>query len=241
MWRPSSGARLRASLPRRIKAAFTERLPVKATALFLAFVLWMVVEGEEPARDVVDVRLALALDSGLVLVSERPQIKAQVVGPAREVLQLAALPPEVFLPYDGSVGDSVTVELHTDDVRLPQEIDRTRVEAVEPRMFILRFDSLLHRRLPVRSMLTVTNTAGTPIAVEPTFEPESVMVSGQRRTVQQLESIATVRRRVEVRDTTVIEVQLDTLQLGVRVTPLRVRARIAPPSGAGRPPDGGLP
>jgi hypothetical protein len=219
-----------------MRAAFTERLPVKATALFLAFVLWMVVEGEEPAQDVVDVRLALALDSSLVLVSARPQIKAQVVGPARELLQLAAIPPEFFLALDGNVGDSVTVEVHRDDVQLPQEIDRTRVEAVEPRIFTLRFDSVLHRMLPVRSALTVMNTAGVTIAVEPTFQPESVFVSGQRRTVQQLEWISTVRRRIEVRDTTVIEVALDTVQLGVRVSPLRVRARIAPPLPAARPP-----
>jgi hypothetical protein len=51
--------------------------------------------------------------------------------------------------------------------------------------------------------------------------------------VQQLESIATARRRVEVRDTTVVEVPLDTLHLGVVVSPSRVRARIAVPRAPG--------
>lgn len=231
----SSAQRFFASLPRRIRAAFTERLPVKGTALFLALVLWMVVEGEEPAQDLVDVRLELALDSSLVLVSERPQIKAQVVGPARELLQLAAIPPEVFKALDGTVGDSVTIEIHPGDVRLPQQIDGARVVAVEPSVFTLQFDSVLRRMLPVRSALTVTNTAGTLIAVEPSFEPESVLVIGQRRTVRELEAISTARRRVEVRDTTVVEVPLDTLQLGVRVIPMRVRARIAPPAVGARP------
>ena len=234
MPQPRSGHRFLASLPRRIRAAFTERLPVKATALFLSFVLWMVVEGEEAAQDLVDVRLDLALDSSLVLVSPRPQIKAQVEGPARELLRLTALPPVFFLPLDRTVADSITVELHAADVQLPQGLDGLEVRAVEPRVFTLRFDSVLRRKLPVRSALLVMTTAGTPMAVEPTFEPESVTVIGQRRTVQELESISTARRRIEVRDTTVVEVPLDTLQLGVRVIPARVRARIVPPAGRGR-------
>jgi hypothetical protein len=101
-------------------------------------------------------------------------------------------------------------------------------------LFTLQFDSVLRRTLPVRSALLVMTTAGTPLAIEPTFEPESVTVIGQRRTVQELESIPTARRRIEVRDTTVVEVPLDTLQLGVRVIPARVRARISPPGGRGR-------
>jgi hypothetical protein len=105
-----------------------------------------------------------------------------------------------------------------------------RVSAVEPQTFTLRFDSLLQRRMPVRSALRLVDPEGRVLLYEPRFEPESVTVTGQRRVVQDLESISTARRTITVRDTMItLDVVLDTLHLGVQVIPGRVRARIPPP------------
>ena len=77
----SEPPRLRSSsLRQRLVAAATERLPYKAAALFLAIVLWLVVSAEEPTEDLVPVRLALLLDSALVLQGEPPTVRALVVG-----------------------------------------------------------------------------------------------------------------------------------------------------------------
>jgi len=228
---PESGSapRPRVSIPRRIRATFTERLPVKATALFLSIVLWMVVAGEEPSQEAVDVNLELVLDSSLVLTSARPSIRAQVMGSTRELYKLFAQRPTVSRSYAGDVADSVVVLLTPGDVQLPPGVD-ARVSAVEPQTFILRFDSLLQRRMPVRSALRLTDGAGRVLLYEPRFEPESVTVTGQRRIVQELESISTVRRTISVRDSMLtVDVLLDTLRLGIQVIPARVRARIPPP------------
>lgn len=228
---PESGtrSRLKVSIPQRVRAAFTERLPVKATALFLSFVLWMVVAGEEPSQEAVDVNLELVLDSSLVLTSARPAVRAQVIGSTRELYKLFSQRPVVRRSFAGDVADSVVVQLTPDDVQLPPGID-ARVSAVEPQTFTLRFDSLLERRMPVRSALRLTDSKGRIQLYEPLFEPESVTVIGQRHVVKDLESMSTVRRTITVRDTlTTVEVPLDTLHLEVTVTPLRVRAKIPPP------------
>ena len=217
------------SLPRRIRAIFTDRLPVKATALFLSVVLWMVVAGEEPSQEAVDVNLDLMLDSSLVLTSARPSIRAQVIGSTRELYKLFSQRPTVQRSFSGEVEDSVVVLLTPSDVQLPPGVD-ARVSAVEPQTFTLRFDSLLQRRMPVRSALRLLDPAGRVLLYEPRFEPESVTVTGQRRVVQDLESISTARRTIQVRDTMIsVDVLLDTLHLGIRVIPARVRARIPPP------------
>lgn len=197
---------------------------MKATALFLSVVLWMVVAGEEPAQEAVDVNLELVLDSSLVLTSARPTIRAQVIGSTRELYKLFSLRPTVSRSFSGEVADSVIVQLTPADVQLPPGVE-ARVSAIEPQTFTLRFDSLLQRRMPVRSALRLTDGAGRIMLQEPGFEPESVTVTGQRRIVQELESISTVRRTIAVRDSsTSVEVVLDTLRLGVHVVPARVRA-----------------
>ena len=202
---------------------------MKATALFLSIVLWMVVAGEEPSQEAVDVNLELVLDSSLVLTSVRPPIRAQVIGSTRELYKLFSRRPSVRRSFSGDVADSVLVMLTPGDVQLPPGVD-ARVSAVEPQTFTLRFDSLLQRRMPVRSALRLTNAAGRVLLYEPRFEPESVTVTGQRRVVQELESISTVRRTIGVRDTMIsVDVLLDTLRLGIHVVPARVRARVPPP------------
>ncbi len=223
-----SASRPRHSPQQRLRAAFTERLPVKATALFLSVVLWMVVAGEEPSQEAVDVSLELALDSSLVLTSARPAIRAQVIGSTRELYKLFSARPTVRRTFGGEVADSVIVLLTPGDVQLPPGVD-ARVSAIEPQTFTLRFDSLLQRRMPVRSALRLTDPTGRILPYEPQFEPESVTVTGQRRIVQELESISTVRRTIGVRDTVMsVEVPLDTLRLGIHVVPARVRAKILP-------------
>jgi YbbR domain-containing protein len=107
---------------------------------------------------------------------------------------------------------------------------------VDPQTFTLHFDSLLQRRMPVRSALRLTDGKGRLQLYEPAFDPESVTVIGQREIVKDLESISTVRRTITVRDTmTTVEVPLDTLHLEISVTPARVRAKI-PPSPVVTPP-----
>ena len=58
--------RPQSALQRRLRAAFTVRLGLKATAVFIAVVLWFVINAKEPQLQLVPVRFTPVLDSSLV-------------------------------------------------------------------------------------------------------------------------------------------------------------------------------
>jgi hypothetical protein len=166
---------------RKLVALFTHRLPYKASAIFFALVLWLVVSAEEPAEQVVEVRFVPVLDSALRLVGARPEIRAIVAGPTRELLKLYASPPVVRRAFAPGTPDLVRMELRAGDVSLPEGVSATVLD-VRPRALALRFETLVERRVPVRSALRVSAGALAPNE-DFVFEPESVTVIGPRRTI----------------------------------------------------------
>jgi len=227
----------RASLERRIRAALTERLGYKAAALFFATVLWLVVSAEEPSEELVPVRLEAAFDSGRVLTSEAPVIRALVAGRARDLIKLYDNPPVVRRVITDDSPDSVAVELRPSDVYLPPDVDAI-VRDIQPRSLILVFDVTASRQLPVASALHVVGDSGSAAAVVRfrRIEPESVTVTGPRRLVQRLDSVSTVAETVAVRDSGVFLIPLDVKRLGsgVKVRPSEVRVSVVMRSTASR-------
>ena len=59
----SAASARRAGVQRRITTAFTQRVPLKATAVLLAIILWFVVNAKEPQLELVPVRFTPVLDS----------------------------------------------------------------------------------------------------------------------------------------------------------------------------------
>jgi len=115
---------------RRLTSAVTEHLPAKFSALFFSVVLWVIVRSEEPTEAWIDVRLALAMDSNVTLVSEAPKVQALVSGRGRELLKLYSSWPEVRR----SVGEDDTVfAVHPSDVFTPNEAD-VKVLDVRPHL-----------------------------------------------------------------------------------------------------------
>jgi len=70
----------RPTFKRKLRDAFTERLLLKFAALFFALVLWLVVSAEEPTEEVLGVRFEPALDSGVVISGDMPNVRALVLG-----------------------------------------------------------------------------------------------------------------------------------------------------------------
>jgi hypothetical protein len=218
-------SRTRTTLRRHLVAAMTERLPYKAAALFLALVLWLVVSAEEQTEDLVPVRLALMLDSGLTLDGPRPTVRALVVGRGRELLKLYASPPVVRRALPADSPDSVLFELRPVDIDLPSEVD-ARVRDVQPRTISLHFAPTAERRVPVASALTLTPASGVRIVGPPRFAPDSVTVVGPRRQVTGLTAVHTARERIVVADTLPFTVALDTARVPGQVRPARVRVEV---------------
>src|SRR5678816_4868723 len=74
------GGPVSGSLQRRVIAAFTQNLLLKGTAVFLAVVLWFVVNAKEPQVMIVPVRFTPVLDSSLVLREALPPLQAIIAG-----------------------------------------------------------------------------------------------------------------------------------------------------------------
>lgn len=224
--RPSQpNQRVRTPLSRRIIAAVTERLQLKAAALFFALVLWFVVSATEPSEQLVPVRFTPLLDSTLTLVEAPPQVQALVIGRTRELLKLYATPLTLRRLVDAGVPDTVTIELRPTDVDLPAGVQAI-VRDVQPRSITLRFATTATRTLPVRSALNVVADTGIRFTGGLRLEPDSVRVSGDRRALARINAVSTVAGNLRVRDSSAVVVALDTAGLGVSVRPAQVRASI---------------
>jgi len=224
---PSPGLRPRTPLQRRLAAAFTVRLGLKATALFIAVVLWFVVNAKEPQLELVPVRFTPVLDSSLVLRDPVPALAAIVAGSPRELIKLTSNAPRVRRQIAANSPDTVVIDLRPSDVTLPDGVDAV-VRDVQPRSVTLRFETLWSRKVAVTPMIEVTTT--TPaVPVTMRFEPESVTVTGPRHLVLRVASVHTVKTTIAFPDSFPHLVDIDTTGFapGVRVRPAQVKVQLS--------------
>ena len=208
----------------RIGAAFTQHLSLKAVAVFLTLVLWMVVRVKEPSDEFVPVRFEPILDSSLTLRGQRPTVRARVIGSGQDLLKLYQNPPVIRKLIDGDVPDELHLDLAPEDVDIPTDVP-VIVRDVQPRAVTLRFESQARRMVPVRSALRFLADSGI-LTGPPRFEPDSVTISGDRRLVGKLDAVSTVANDIVVREAMDVVVPLDTSSLGVRVSPSSVKVSV---------------
>ena len=214
----------RVTLMKRLVGAFTERLALKAAALFFSLVLWLIVAAEEPAARELEVRLALTTDSMVRVLDPPPNVHALVVGSGRDLLKLYATPPTIRRHLGNDSPETVVLDVRPSDVDLPNGVS-ARVQDVQPRAIPLRLDVRAVRGVPVRSAIRFIAPPGMRITGAPRFVPESVQVSGQRTSVHSLDSVMTERIEMSAQDTA-RRIAIDTTGLGVQVLPAYVRVNV---------------
>ena len=151
----------RPTFKRKLRDAFTERLLLKFAALFFALVLWLVVSAEEPTEEVLGVRFEPALDSGVVISGEVPNVRALVLGRGREILKLYNAAPVIHRRVRSGLRDSVRVELGPADVDLPAGVTAA-VRDVRPRVVTLK----LRRVVPLVSSDTTADVDPTAASAD---------------------------------------------------------------------------
>jgi hypothetical protein len=222
--RPAAGS----SLQRRVIAAFTQHLLLKATAVFLAVVLWFVVNAKEPQVMIVPVRFSLGLDSSLVLRESLPALQAIVAGSPKELIKLSTDPPAVRRQITADAPDTLVLDLRPADVTLPEGVDAV-VRDIEPHGITLRFESTWTHKVPVRAMIDIPADAlPSPIATQ--LQPDSVMVTGPRHLVMRIPSVRTVRTTITAPDSLPHLIDIDTVGFGSRIhiKPAQVKALLVP-------------
>lgn len=175
----------RATWKRALRAAFTEKLPLKAAAIFFALVLWLVVSAEEPTEEVVPVRISAALDSGVVVEGEVPAVRALVMGRGRELLKLYTAPPVIYRRIRSGLRDSVRVEIGPADVDLPPGVTAS-VRDVRPRVVTFR----LRRTTPIAATDTASDVIRAPVLVDSAMIRDATRGDTAGRDTARLDSAA---------------------------------------------------
>jgi hypothetical protein len=216
---------------RRLRDITTERLGLKAIALVLALLLWIVVSLRQPTEGYVRVRVTPVLDSSLVLIGAAPEVQALVSGRAADLVKLFSAPLVLRRTVSGDVPDTLMLDLTPADVRVPAELaEVVHVLDVQPRAVMLRFESSVTRRVPVKNDGRVvvhadSVTAETTLTHDLVFDPDWVRVTGPRRVVRQLRGIRPSSLTIASGDTLPHIADLDTAGIGVRVEPAQVKVR----------------
>ncbi len=215
------------ALQRRVQAAFTVRLGLKVTAVFIAVVLWFVINAKEPQLQLVPVRFTPVLDSSLVLRDPVPQLQAIVAGSPKELIKLTSNAPRIHRQITADSPDTLVLDLRPDDVTLPDGVDAV-VRDVQPRSVTLRFESTWSRKVPVRSQVDIA-TVGNPGPVSLRFDPESVQVTGPRHVVMGVSSVRTVKTTISFPDSLPHLIDIDTVGLSsaIRVRPAQIKAQLS--------------
>ena len=125
---------------RTLRGVFTDRLGLKAIALLLAVLLWLVVSARRPTEGYVRVQISPLLDRSLVLLEGTTPLRALVAGRAADLVKLAADPPVLRRRVGRGATDTLVLDLTPADVRVPSGLaDHVRVLDVTPRTITLRF------------------------------------------------------------------------------------------------------
>jgi hypothetical protein len=212
----------RTRVQRRVAAAFTHQLPLKATAVFLAVILWFVVNAKEPQLELVPVRFTPVLDSTLVLREPVPPLQAIVAGSPKQLIKLTSNVATIRRQISADSPDTVVLDLRPADVTLPDGVEAV-VRDVQPRSVTLRFESIASRRVHVSSAIDVAmRGGGGPVLA--VFDPPTVEVTGPRHLLQKIASVKTVRTTIPYPDSLPHLVDIDTTGFGsARVRPAQVK------------------
>jgi hypothetical protein len=210
----------------RVREIATERLGLKAIALLLALLLWVVVSARQPTEGYVRVRVMPALDSSLALLDGTTELRALVAGRAADIVKLAADPLVVRRSIGGDAPDTLVLDVTPADVHVPPELaDHVRVLDVQPRSVTLRFETRASRRVPIVNdgRIIVRADSNARAAGDVVFDPEAVRVTGPRRMVRGLRGIRPNSLSIAMNDTMPHVADLDTAGTGVQVQPAQVK------------------
>lgn len=207
-------------------AIITRDLRLKAMALLLAVLLWLVVKAGAPSEGYVTLRVEPVLDSSLALLGETPTVRALVAGRTADLVTLYAAPPVVRRAIGGDAPDTLVLDVTPGDVRLPPDLaEVVHVLDVQPRRVTLRFETRATRQVRVvnEGRISVQDGARTV-----RFEPATVRITGPRALVRRIGTVRPVPLAIAAGDTLPHAAELDTTGLGVQASPARVRVRTVP-------------
>lgn len=222
-------------------------LGLKCLALFLAFVVWLVVS--EPRRERVSERAFAAplsligMPRDLVITTPVPDtVSVRLRGRSSEVRAMSSQNLEVTVDISWAQAGEATITLRPQALNVPPDVE---VISIEPNKVRFRVEQLRQRAVPIRPFL-VGQLPSAYVAGDPTLNPDQALISGPASQVRNINEVATERIIMTGRTDTFTQsvavvsdsplvriVQPLTTQVTVPVAPEVGPAAPAPPGGNG--------
>lgn len=205
---------------------FTRNWPIKGAALFLALMLYVAVQLQQPVTTSFDVAINVLLPPGRALMHQPPRVRVQISGKGSQILKLRSLAGNITRRVpDTLAAPTWTIHLNPSDVELaiPKGAD-VRVMEVRPSEITLALDSVARKDVRIVPLVTVVPESGQALQGGIAITPRMARLVGPERSLAAIESVTTVP--TEIRNVVgpfTRTVPIDTMPLGIaRLAPKQV-------------------
>src|SRR6267378_1481078 len=204
----------------------TRNWPIKGAALFLALMLYVAVQLQQPVTTSFDVTLNVLLPRGRALAHPPPKVRVQISGKGSQILKLRSLSGDITRRVPDTLTASTwSIQLDPDEVELalPKGAD-VRVMEVRPSEITLALDSVARKEVRIVSLVSVTPDSGQVLHGGLSMTPTTVRLVGPENRLAAIDSVTTVPMEItNVSGEFTRNVPIDTMPLGfVRLSPKQV-------------------
>src|SRR5881296_2398829 len=204
----------------------TRNWPIKGAALFLALMLYVAVQLQQPVTTSFDVTLNVQLPPGRALLTKTPKVRVQISGKGTQILKLRSLAGNITRRVPDTLTAS-TYAIHLDptevELALPKGAD-VRVMEVRPSEVTIALDSVARKEVKIVSLVSVTPDSGQVLHGGLSMTPTTVRLVGPEQSLAAIDSVTTVPMEItNVSGEFTRQVPIDTMPLGiVRLSPKQV-------------------
>jgi YbbR domain-containing protein len=204
----------------------TKNWPIKGAAVFLALMLYVAVQLQQPVTTSFDVTLNIQMPRGRALVQKPPKVRVQISGKGSQILKLRSLAGDITRRVPDTLTTSM-YSIHLDpsevELALPKGAD-VRVMEVRPSEITLSLDSVARKEVRIVSLVSVTPDSGQMLHGGLSMAPTTVRLIGPEQSLAAIESVTTVPMEISsVSGEFTRQVPIDTMPLGiVRLSPKQV-------------------
>src|SRR2546427_11996062 len=204
----------------------TRNWPIKGAAVFLALMLYVAVQLQQPVTTSFDVDLNVQLPPGRALVPKPPKVRVQISGKGSQIVKLRSLAGDITRRVPDTLA-ATTWPIHLDptevELALPKGAD-VRVMDIRPSEITIALDSVSRKDVRIVSLVTVTPESGQMLHGGLSISPTTARLVGPEKSLAGIESVTTVQTEItNVSGAFTRNVPIDTMPLGiVRLAPKQV-------------------
>jgi hypothetical protein len=206
---------------------FTRNWPIKGAALFLALMLYVAVQLQQPVTTDFELGLTVELPPGRTLQRKLPKIRAQISGKGSQILRLRSLRADVSRRVPDTLSASTwTIRLEPSEIearlaQLPKGAGDVRVLDIRPRDIIVALDSVARKDVRIVPLVKVVPDSGQVLHGGVSITPTLARLVGSYQNLVAIESVTTISTEItNVSGAFSRAVAIDTTPLGiVRISP----------------------